>query len=74
MLQMIHKRALWTAMRAAGGDAEHAAKTLGITIGELMQMLDGDPASMWSATGPRQAISGTRPRTIPPVDEAPQGD
>jgi hypothetical protein len=68
-LQQIHKRALWTAMRAAGGDAHHAAKTLGITVGELMLLLDGDPASMWSDTGPRQAISGMRPKTIPPVDE-----
>jgi hypothetical protein len=67
LLRMIHKRALWTAMRAAGGDAAHAARALGITVPELMELLDGDPASMWSPTGPRNAISGARPKVDPPA-------
>ena len=67
-VQMIHRRALAVAMRVAGGDAQHAAKALGITVQELLILLDGDPSSMWSATGPRHAISGTRPKTIPPIE------
>ena len=69
LLQAIHKRALYAAMRAAGGDAQHAARALGVTVQELMVLLDGDPASLWSADGPRRAASGTRPKTLPPIED-----
>ena len=35
-------------MRAAGGDAKHAATALGMTVPELIALLDRDPASIWS--------------------------
>ena len=74
LLQSIHKRALWAAMRAAGGDTQHAATALGLTVAELLALLEGDPASMWSPGGPPRAISGTRPRTVPPNEVTPIED
>jgi hypothetical protein len=70
----MHKRALWAAMRQAGGDANHAAKALGITVTELLDLLDGDPASMWRADEPGRFISGRRAKTIVEDDAPPSSD
>ena len=39
-------------MRAAGGDAKHAATALGMTVPDLIALLDRDPASIWSVDAP----------------------
>jgi len=65
-IRMIHRRALWAALEASGGDVDDAANALGITTQHLLTILDGDPASMWTAI-PSSGISGTRRKVDAPV-------
>jgi hypothetical protein len=73
-LREMHKRALWAAMRAAGGDAKHAAAALGMTVRQLLDLLEGDPASMWSVHGTSRGLTGGRPAMQPPIEDAVDSD
>ena len=67
MLRNIHKRALYTALQASGGDVEDAARALGIASEQLVTLLDGDPAAMWmerASTG----ISGMQRKVEAPAN------
>jgi hypothetical protein len=62
-LRWIHKRALWSTLRAAQGNLERAAHALGVTPVELRDLLEGDPAAMWD-TRSEIGISGMRRRVV----------
>ena len=67
-LLRIHKRALWTALAAARGDVEHAANALGISVRELLVLLDGDPASVWTAAA--SSVSGVQRKVSADDDDS----
>ena len=70
----MHKRALWAAMRAAGGDAKHAAAALGMTVRQLLDLLENDPASMWSSDGTGHALRASHPDAKAPIESAVESD
>jgi hypothetical protein len=65
-LRLIHLRALRVALEAAGGDARQAAKALGMTTDEMLELIESEPGALWTAT-PTTGISGTRRKLDAPI-------
>jgi len=57
----IHDRALWEAIRSAGGNVTMAAHSLGLTTRDLLLRLSASKMSWPHKT--ENAVSGTRPRS-----------